>query len=89
MYISRLINKTLFETVLTTVTFNFISHHECFGADHTKVRTMSHLPTKMERQDSGNPADNRKTLQSAGSSAWLMYTSRLMKQDLSASEFSS
>ncbi|THX74133.1 hypothetical protein D6D04_08118 [Aureobasidium pullulans] len=43
----------------------------------------------MERQDSGIPADNRKTLQSAGSSAWLMYTSRLMKQDLSASEFSS
>ncbi|THV74928.1 hypothetical protein D6D28_02197 [Aureobasidium pullulans] len=31
--------------------------------------TMSHLPTKMERQDSGIPADNRKTLQSAGSSA--------------------
>ncbi|THZ82402.1 hypothetical protein D6C84_05796 [Aureobasidium pullulans] len=47
-------------------------------------RTMSHLPTKMERQDSGNPADNRKTLQSAGSSAWLMYTSRLIKQDFSA-----
>lgn len=115
MYISKLINKTLFETVLTTVAFSFISNHECFGvdhktlfetvlttvacsfishheyfgADHTKVCTMSHLPTKMERQDSGNPADNRKTLQSAGSSAWLMYTSRLMKQDLSASEFSS
>ncbi|THY35180.1 hypothetical protein D6C99_10299 [Aureobasidium pullulans] len=46
--------------------------------------TMSHLPTKMERQDSGIPADNRKTLQSAVSSAWLMYTSRLTKQDLSA-----
>ncbi|TIA38641.1 hypothetical protein D6C79_07816 [Aureobasidium pullulans] len=28
---------TLFETVLTTVAFNFISHHEYFGADHTKV----------------------------------------------------
>ncbi|TIA07080.1 hypothetical protein D6C81_09635 [Aureobasidium pullulans] len=80
------LGDTLFETVLTTVAFNFISHHECFGADHTKVRTMSHLPTKMERQDSGNPADNRKILQSAGSSAWLMYTSRLMKQDLSATE---
>ncbi|THW08840.1 hypothetical protein D6D24_08876 [Aureobasidium pullulans] len=77
-------NATLFETVLTTVAFSFISHHEYFGADHTKVRTMSHLPTKMERQDSGIPADNRKTLQSAGSSARLMYTSRLMKQDLSA-----
>ncbi|CAD0032387.1 unnamed protein product [Aureobasidium pullulans] len=89
MYISRLINKTLFETVLTTVAFSFISHHEYFGADHTKVRNMSHLPTKMERQDSGNPADNRKTLQSAVLSAWLMYTSRLMKQDLSASELSS
>ncbi|KAL2031005.1 hypothetical protein VTO58DRAFT_108360 [Aureobasidium pullulans] len=76
-------HKTLFETVLTTVACSFISHHEYFGADHTKVCTMSHLPTKMERQDSGNPADNRKTLQSAGSSAWLMYTSRLMKQDLS------
>ncbi|TIA30290.1 hypothetical protein D6C78_09690 [Aureobasidium pullulans] len=28
---------TMFETALTTVAFSFISHHEYFGADHTKV----------------------------------------------------
>ncbi|CAC9895985.1 unnamed protein product, partial [Aureobasidium pullulans] len=28
---------TLFETVVTTAAFNFISHHEYFGADHTEV----------------------------------------------------
>ncbi|THY97993.1 hypothetical protein D6C92_03106 [Aureobasidium pullulans] len=32
---------TLFETVLNTVAFNFISHHEYFGADHTKVAPYS------------------------------------------------
>ncbi|THX31217.1 hypothetical protein D6D10_08429 [Aureobasidium pullulans] len=35
--LNRALEYTLFETVLTTVAFNFISHHEYFGADHTKV----------------------------------------------------
>ncbi|THZ09031.1 hypothetical protein D6C95_01406 [Aureobasidium pullulans] len=34
-------SKTLFETVLTTVAFNFISHHEYFGADHTNPRAQA------------------------------------------------
>ncbi|THY81440.1 hypothetical protein D6C93_09529 [Aureobasidium pullulans] len=73
-------SMTLFKTVAWAMYISRLIKQDSVRDCHT----MSHLPTKMERQDSGIPADNRKTLQSAGSSAWLMYTSRLMKQALSA-----